>query len=435
MKIKKIEVNNLKAISSQSADFNGCSAIISAGNDKGKSTLLKGLIDRFRGEKPEIIVREGQEKGNSLMELTDGSKIEWRFTEKSESFSYTTPEGIKMTTGVLKAISLKYFGVKFDIDKFLNSSPSQQNKSLGLLVGVDFTEIDSRYKLAYDLRTEAKRDLDTIIFNAVDEPEKMIEPDVSLFKEQLAAIQQNNDKLKTNWKVNEDKRMDSVNQFNNEQIELENQRNLSKNKLEILTSFNDTIFKDFIDFEGASKAFNEIPENRPRKNYTELPEPEYESTNEIQAKIDNANIEIGRFESYGDNLKSYELWIKKGKEARTYHETCNANVKKIEQEKKDLISKAKIPKEFQFTNEGVLYKNLPLSSNQLSSSAKYIAALKLGAMALGKLKTMHFDASFLDKNSLEEIQKWAEKNDLQLLIERPDFDAGEIKYEIIDNSK
>ena len=44
---------------------------------------------------------------------------------------------------------------------------------------------------------------------------------------------------------------------------------------------------------------------------------------------------------------------------------------------------------------------------------------------------MHFDASYLDKNSLSDIQLWADQNDLQLLIERPDFEAGEIKYEVI----
>ena len=76
-------------------------------------------------------------------------------------------------------------------------------------------------------------------------------------------------------------------------------------------------------------------------------------------------------------------------------------------------------------------KKTPLTDNQISSSSKYIAALKLGAMVLGEIRAMHFDASFLDKNSLSEIQDWANENDLQLLIERPDFDGGEIKYEII----
>jgi hypothetical protein len=38
----------------------------------------------------------------------------------------------------------------------------------------------------------------------------------------------------------------------------------------------------------------------------------------------------------------------------------------------------------------------------------------------------------LDKNTLAEIQTWANENDLQLLIERPDFDGGEIKYTLIE---
>ena len=54
-------------------------------------------------------------------------------------------------------------------------------------------------------------------------------------------------------------------------------------------------------------------------------------------------------------------------------------------------------------------------------------------MALGKIRTMHFDASFLDKDSLSDVQKWADENDLQLLIERADFENGDIEYKIIQD--
>jgi hypothetical protein len=52
-------------------------------------------------------------------------------------------------------------------------------------------------------------------------------------------------------------------------------------------------------------------------------------------------------------------------------------------------------------------------------------------MGIGDIKTLCFDASYLDKNSLLEIEKWAADKDLQLLIERPDFDGGELRYEIL----
>jgi hypothetical protein len=96
-----------------------------------------------------------------------------------------------------------------------------------------------------------------------------------------------------------------------------------------------------------------------------------------------------------------------------------------------MINNANIPEEFEFTDEGVKYQGLPLQSNQISSSGKYIAALKLGSMVMGDVKAMYFDASFLDKNSLAKVQEWADKNDYQLLIERPDFEGGEIRYEIV----
>lgn len=37
-KVKRITVTNLKAIGEMTADFNGCTAIISAGNNKGKTS-------------------------------------------------------------------------------------------------------------------------------------------------------------------------------------------------------------------------------------------------------------------------------------------------------------------------------------------------------------------------------------------------------------
>ena len=109
----------------------------------------------------------------------------------------------------------------------------------------------------------------------------------------------------------------------------------------------------------------------------------------------------------------------------------NNEVEAIRAEKLAMIAGAELPSEFTFADNSILYNGLPLSNNQLSSSAKYIAALKLGVLSLGKVKAIHFDASFLDKKSLSEVVKWADENDLQLLIERPDFDGGEIKYEII----
>lgn len=50
-KTQKISVKNFKAISEMEIDFKGCTAIITGGNNKGKSSLLRGITDRLRGRR------------------------------------------------------------------------------------------------------------------------------------------------------------------------------------------------------------------------------------------------------------------------------------------------------------------------------------------------------------------------------------------------
>ena len=130
-------------------------------------------------------------------------------------------------------------------------------------------------------------------------------------------------------------------------------------------------------------------------------------------------------------MENYNQWDEKKKKAKEYAQQCDEKVKSIEKEKQDALASAEIPQEFSIDEYGLYYKGLPLTDNQISTSGKYVAALKLGSMVLGEVRAMHFDASTMDKNTLSSIQDWAKENDLQLLIERPDFEGGEIKYEIV----
>ena len=398
MKIQKITVQNFKAVSDQEMEFNGCSAIVTAGNNKGKTSILRGLTDRFRSEKPDIIVKQGEDKGSFNMELTDGSVIEWKFTDKSESFSLTTKEGIKQTTGVLSGIGERYFGKKFDIDKFLSSGPKSQIKELQELVGLDFDEIDQRYKTAYEERTEANREVKRLRAINVSEPEKVDKPDVSAIKEALRlARDQNEERRKAELKVNE-------------------LHGIVKSVYSLITGTD------------LAACFND---EMSKKMINSIVVPELINVEELESEADKANEKLRKFDSYERDIKVYNDWIKSGKESKKVADNADAMVSNIENEKKAIISGANMPEDFEITEDGILYKGLPLTDAQISSSGKYIAALKLGAMVLGEVKSLHFDASFLDKNSLSEIQVWANENDLQLLIERPDFEGGEIKYEIV----
>lgn len=431
MKIKNIEVKNFKAISEQSIELNGCSVIVTGGNRKGKSSMLKGLIDRLRGERPDIILKEGEKNGYYVMTLTDGAIIEWRFAEKTESFSYTTSDGIVMKSGVLSAIGTKYFGIKFDIDKFLNSGPATQTKTLANLVGLDFEAIDKQYKVAYEERTDANKELKRIGAMKLDKPIKVIKPNTDVLKEEKAKIVVENKKLTDKWEVENKKHLKGIQDFNKIQEDLKSKNETFDNNRIFLCKYKGSTIGKFIDFKGIEKVFSELKQPKDIKPLEMLKAAKIESTEEIENKIELENKNLILFNDYERDLKSYDEWIKQGKEARKDQKVKDQKVKDIQAEKLKMISGAKIPAEFEFGDDGIKYKGFPLSDAQMTSSDKYIAALKLGYMAMGGVEAMHFDASFLDKNSLSEIQDWIDKNDLQLLIERPDFDGGEIKYNII----
>lgn len=399
MRIKKIEVKNYKAVSEQQLNLNGCSAIITAGNDKGKTSILRGLIDRLHSEKPDIVVKQGESKGHNIVELTDGSRIEWNFTKKSERLSYTTPDGIKQTNGVIGAIGQKYFGKRFDIDAFLNSTPKQQQKELQAITGVDLDEIEERYTAAYQERTEANRELKRVSSQKLEEPEKVDKPDIDSIKRELSEARKQNE-------------------LHREAVDKKGRlRNLhGRVKSEIEGTPFDSLFDD--------KQAENIIDN--------IDVPEKTDVSGLEQKLDQSQEQLRKYDAYERDLKTYTEWTKEGKQARKEAEKADEKVKAIEQEKREAIAAADMPDGFDIDEDGLTYNGFPLSQNQISQSGKYIAALKLGAMVLGEVKTLHFDASSLDKNSLGTVQDWADEKGLQLLIERPDWEDGEIRYELIE---
>lgn len=435
MKIKTITVENFKAISLGVANFDGCSAIVTGGNNKGKTSIMRGLIDRFNGEKPELIVKKDEQKGFYLMELTDGSKIEWKFTEKGEKITYFTHDGFKVPNA-LTEIGKRYFGTPFDIDKFLNSTPTKQNEKLQKLLGIDFTEIDKKLEVAMDDRKFQKRNFAEIAAQKRPSPDPIEKADVKSKIDALNLVIVSNNKLVEKWKTDNIKHLETITDFNKDQTLLKTiNDNLEGKYNEIRNLLSGTEFVEFFDQPGAETVLKERKKVQPSKPVVNLPEPEYAPTIQLEIELESERVMETKHNDYVRDDKEFKEWLESGKKARKSVDKSEALVLAIKNQKNRIIKDAKIPEEFEITDNGIEYNGLPLSNAQLSSSAKYIAALKLGQIGLGELQTMHFDASFLDNISLAEIQKWADENDLQLLIERPDMDGGEIQYNIIQNEE
>lgn len=423
-KIKKITVQNLKAIKDLSIDFSGASAIITAGNNKGKSSFLRSLPERLAGANIEIL-KQGEKEGFAEWELTTGEKFIWTFGKKDDEFKeklqFITDRNIKM--GITKEISNAYFPERFDVDKFLNSTPAAQRKILENLIGLDLSELDQKYKNAYDERTIANRQLkdDTARVLPVDEqlPKESISIQLEQKRQEISDVDVHN--LKVQNIADKIKEKAILINDNQESIENNDSEIASlKLKIEELENRNFNLSGQISGLQEEIKKGNEwlkVDKNQPKDKRA------------LQADLSTL---VETEEKIVQNNKAIELQ-EKFIESKAYAEKCDRDVKDIIKEKEALISKSKMPEGFSFSEEGeIQYNGFALSKDQLSSSSIYIAALKLAHLGLGEVKSIHFDASFLDRNSLDDIEKWAVENDLQLLIERPDFEGGEIEYQIIE---
>jgi hypothetical protein len=403
-KIKKITVSNLKAVSALSADFNGCTAIITGGNHKGKSSFLKSLPERLRGNKPDVVLKHGEKDGFAEWELTTGEKFVWSFDDKKEKLTFISERNIK--SSLTKDISTYYFPAVFDVDGFLNSTPSKQKTVLQKLTGIDFSEIDQLYKQAYEARTWANKKLaeEKAKRQLLDPNLPTEESSTEELEKELAGIDVHNYRF-TNIQngVREKKKQVEDNCKEIEELQ---------NKIMAIEAKNLNLSTDI----EKNEVWMADEKNLPKTNA--------ETLKAQIAKIKEDNKAIAD----NNRVKEHHKVVEKCENEALL---ADEEVKRIDAEKLDVIKNASMPDGFGFSDDGITYNGFAFNKDQLSSSAIYIGALKLAALGLGEVKTLHFDASYLDKNSLAEIEQWAVDNDLQLLIERPDFEGGEIEYHIL----
>ena len=398
-KVKRIKVQNVKAIVDQEINLNGATAILCGGNNKGKSTLLRCLKDRLLKLKADHLIRSGESEGFYEMTFTSGDVISWELSTKTkagEKLTLTSKDGNK--TSVITDI-IKWFNPgSFDIDKFLNESPAAQRKTLEKLLSLDFSLLDEKYAKAVEERKDANRDVDRIEITYkgkyVDEKLPIeITPTDELQKE-LLGVESHNEKLRL-W------------------LDQEAQLLARRKQLEVeLRQINDKMgeLDDLISDEA----------NQPKS-----PEHVAELTQRLGAARQlNVSVEANNALRIAlDSLSALK---------EVAHEKDLA-VKDILAEKDDMIKAAKMPEGFGFSEEGILYNKLPLTREQLSSSSIYIAALKLASINVGNVRMLHFDASMLDKSSLGDVLRWAEGQNLQLCIERVMFEGdSDITYEVIE---
>lgn len=458
-KIKQIEIHALKAITSETIDLNGCSVLVTGKNRVGKTTLLRGMVDRIRGLRPNTILKFGEKEGKGVMELMNGEKFIWEFDEKGkDKLVYRTKDGYN--SRVTGEIADKYFPKAFDIDTFMVSQPKAQLKMLADLVGLDFEKIDSEYTEAYNARTVANKSylVEKVKFEEiVNLPKKVDNIDVSAMIKMQSEIKEKlnakylenkrvNDELRENWNKAKDTVNKEVQDFNSKQKEKDAAiKFIADYQIRLINLLHEVEgMNELVDFTMLSQHLDNLPKGEKLKDvmliYPVEPEyidemPDRSELDAVDKKINDAsliNIEAKKWSDFLETKKAFNL-------AEQAADIAEAKVLDIVERKKKMIQGARLPKGIEFGDDGVLVDGFPLDEQTISKSQKYCAAIRLGALQLGEVGALHFDASALDRANLMEIEEWASnypeiEGGLQLLIERPDFDGGDIKYEIIQIS-
>lgn len=406
-KVRNISVVNAKAVSKLNIALDGCTAIIMGGNNKGKSTALKSLPDRLRGIKPEAILKFEENEGHIIWELTTGEKFTWTFDKKKkEKLTYTSERNI--VSSVIKDIATTYFPKVFDIDKFLNSTPKEQQKTLEKISNVDMTELKRAYTAAFDERTYWNKKL--IEEKAKNEP---IDPTLPLIE-----IDMEIDLLVT-----------KLANLDNDNAEYERGKRAletAKQRVETIESQIKELQKQLAIQNGSINSIDKWlahPDNKPKTE---------DDRKLIQSAIVEAKDKNRRIRENNIAIKQRDVVASTEKNAQAADE----KVKQCERDKTEALEISDMPEGFGFSEDGITFEGMELTKEQLSSSKIYIAALKLAATQLtgNAVQTLFFDASHLDKFGLAEVESWASENDLQLLIERPDWEGGEIVVNLVNDS-
>lgn len=441
-KIQRITITNFKAIDNLEMEFRGCTALVTGKNNSGKTSFLRGIPDRVRFVRPDVMVKKGETEGRGEMVLDTGEKFVWEFDANGrDKLTYITDQGAKQS--VTKDLGSQFFPPVFDIDKFLQSSPKQQAAQLQAIIGLDFTDIDARYDKAYALRTERNREAELyrVKLEKMIRCERVDFVDLTDLKGKKDSERQRlnelylqnkkaNEEVRSQWELEKSDIDKQVADFNLIQANRRVLYNGCADALSILTRHG---YKGDADAFVKSLGDDILPLKYTKDLYPKEPTYIEEMPDKTELdKIDAQILAASETNAAAQKYKEYVDHVNATKAARSTADEANWVVINIEEERQKLIESANFPKGISITSEGILVDGLPLDKNQISTSKLYTSALRIASMNLGEVRTLYFDASFLDRNSLAEIQAWANENDLQLLIERPDFDGGEISYEIIE---
>lgn len=398
MKILGLKIEGLRKISMAELDFSkGHVTQIRGRNEAGKSTVVLACEILFSGAGsiPKDVIQHGKDKAQIVGTIGDYT-VKRVITEKGTTLR-VEKEG--MVAGSPQALMDEISGQFLDPQWFSKLSGQEMKQKVMNYLGIDFALIDSEISDLEDKRRLTGRDMKTI--GKPVEVEKVEE--------------QSREELLSERK--------KIEEFNLKQDELQKPIAQAEKGLIDLAERKEKLQKEIEELQ-AEISVIETREQKGKEYIESLEKPEAKkSTDDIDSKlsaIEEINKKAITYQQYVAQKEKYE---KKSVE----YSKLSDKIKTKREEKDSILLNAEMPMPgLKITEDGLELNGI--SNENWSDSESLKIAMHIAAAFSKELKTMFIKrGESLDSSSLKEIEKFAEENDFQIIMEIVDdrYDINE----------
>lgn len=407
MKIIKLTAENVKRLKAIEITPEGNMIVVGGENDQGKTSVLDSIAMAIGGGKyiPGKPVRKGADKAVIIAETEDLIITRTITKEGGGALRVGTKEGMlyQSPQTVLDALTGQ---LTFDPLVFSSMKTEKQLETLKMLVGLDFSKLETERACLYDERTDVNREgkrlagaLESMpVFP--DAPNKPII--VSELMNELAKRQAHNHAIENAEAELNDYQAGTA-EFSadieviNKAIK-ESQRQLAEQQKRLIAC------KQTLKSRGVKETLMEgkIGDMTPA------------NLEEITAQVTSADHVNNQIRANEAKAKVESRLTKLRAESGILVD----NIANIDSDKEKQLSEATFPIEgLSFDATGVLFNDIPW--DQLSSSEQLKISTAMGFAMNPKLKVLLIrDGSLLDDRNLKLLAEMAKKEDAQIWVER-----------------
>lgn len=406
-KVESLEVENFKRIEFVSIQPAGHSIIIKGNNGAGKSSLTDGLVAMLAGKRffPDRPIRDGETHAH--VEAKIGNFIirrDWNLKngEVKEKTSLRYDDG-RPISSPQTFLDRMFGGTKFanfDPSEFIRDEKSQRAVLLKM-IGIDnlLEEIKKDYALIFSKRQDINRKIrdqkgviQEIHIPGDDIPTKLLSAG-DLSKEITEATKTNSENAKKR------------NMLDNKRTEFDTIKNTIDNllrNLAVLRENQSNLAGDIEELEAQTEGLKDVDTN--------------EMLGDLEL-IEQQNEAITQANGKRTIRKTAE---DKGEEMQKESDGYTKELESLLYKKTNALKKAKFPVAgLSVDDDNILFNGMPITQESDSKRLQIAMQIAIAKIPKDGIRIIRMkDASMLDKNAMNEVDRIAAEHDVQVFLER-----------------